>query len=143
MNRMSGYMDRAREGGVQWGAVAFGWVVAVAAGFLIGLLLRGIYALAAGPATGNEELTAAFVISLISGFLAYLAGGYAAGRMAGVSGGLNGAMTAVFGLVLGIVLAIILVVLALIVSGGDGLPTAPESSSGSILTNLCPSCSTP
>ncbi|MCV5831223.1 hypothetical protein OFN28_31650, partial [Escherichia coli] len=44
----------------------------------------------------------------VSGFFAYLLGGYVAGRRAGTSGGVNGAMTALVGLCVGGVLVSVL-----------------------------------
>ena len=123
MNRMSEYLDRSRKRGIHWGAVVLGWGVAVLASFVIGLLLSGLYALMAEASA--ERATATMILSLLSGFLAYLLGGYFAGRRAGTSGGLNGAMTAVFGLVVGIVVAIVWIVLSLIVAGIETLPAAP------------------
>ncbi len=96
------------------------------ASFVIGLILSGLYALVAeAPVERAESATAAVILSLLTGFLAYLLGGYFAGRRAGASGGLNGAMTAVFGLVVGIVVAIVWIVFSLIVAGGETLPAAP------------------
>src|SRR3712207_2981701 len=126
MDRASGYVNRSRERGVHWGAVILGWVVAVLAGIVIGLILRGLYALVAEvPVERGEVAAGAVILSLLTGFLAYLVGGYVAGRRAGASDGLNRAMTAVFGLVVGIVAAIVWVVLSLIITGGKGLPAAP------------------
>lgn len=137
MNRA---MGRARESGIQWGAVGLGWIVALLASIVIDIILRGLYLLAVDPPIDFELFTAgALILSLISGFLAYLLGGFVAGLRAGVSGGLNGAMTAVFGLIVGIILSIILVILSLIVSGGEGLPTAPvglELAEGAFLAVL-------
>lgn len=74
-------MSRSAGGGVRWGAVALGWVVAVLAGIVISPLLRLLYGLFAGPTVGRGEFAAAgVIISLLSGFLAYLLGGYIAGR---------------------------------------------------------------
>ncbi len=99
MNRASRYVNRAGKRGIRWGAVVLGWVAAVLAGIMIGLVLGGLYNwVAEGPVERGEAATAAFIIPLLAGFLAYLIGGYVAGRRAGVSGGLNGAMTAIFGL---------------------------------------------
>jgi hypothetical protein len=79
-------------------------------------------------------------ISLLTGFLSYLAGGYAAGRLAGVSGGLNGAMTAVFGLVVGIVLGLALAVIGLISFGAEWPPAVPAGfgriAGGALLAGL-------
>lgn len=126
MNRAGGYMDRARERGINWGAVLLGWVVASLVGFVIGWILRALYALVADvPVEPGEAAAAAVVLALLTGFLSYLVGGYVAGRMAGASGGLNGAMTAVFGLVLGIILGVILAIVLLLAAGGEGMPAAP------------------
>lgn len=132
MNRSGrGFASRSREWGIDWGAVVLGWVVAVVVGLVISLILQGVYALVAeAPREGQEAATAVLVLSVLTGFAAYLVGGYVAGRRAGSAGGLNGAMTAVFGIVVGIVLAIILIVLSLIAFGGEGLPTAPVGFGG-------------
>jgi hypothetical protein len=54
------------------------------------------------------------IVSVVSGFLAYLFGGYVAGRFARRAGGLHGAMTAVIGAATGAVLG----ALGVAVSGG-------------------------
>lgn len=131
MNRAGGYMNRAREHGIQWGAVVLGWVVAVLAGLAIGLILNGLYDLVVDAPVRPGRITfGAFFLSLLTGFLAYLVGGYVAGRRAGAAGGINGAMTAVFGLILGIVLTIILVILSVLATGGEGLTGAPVGLAG-------------
>ena len=118
-------LRRARAGGIRWGAVALGWLVAVLAGIVLGVVLGALF----GLSTGGGEPTAGFAVgavlaSLLSGFLAYLVGGYVAGRRARASGGLNGAMTAVLSLVVGIVLALLLAIL-LALSGGGDFPPGP------------------
>lgn len=98
-----------RSGEIRWRAVALGWLIAACSGVVISPVLRLLYGLVVElPAQRGVFTTAVVVVSLLSGFLAHLFGGYAAGRWAGVSGGLNGAMTAVLGLALGMVLAVIL-----------------------------------
>lgn len=93
---------------------------------VIGLILRGLYGLVAGaPTEAGEAATGTLIMSLLTGFLAYLVGGYVAGRRAGSSGGLNGAMTAVLGIVVGMVLAIVWVIATLIFTGGDALSATP------------------
>lgn len=120
--------------GVRWGSVALGWLVAAVAGALISLLFSGLYGLVDEPATQAGEITAGFVvISLVSGFLAYLAGGFVAGRSAGYSGGLNGAMTAVFGLILGVVVGVILAVLGVTFAEGVAMPPANFGFTGGVL----------
>lgn len=95
--------------GVRWGAVAWGWTVAVLVGLLVNPLLRLLYwALAGTPAESGEITANVAVIAVVSGFLAYLAGGYAAAALAGHSGGKHGALTAVVGLVAGVILAVAL-----------------------------------
>ncbi len=131
---MSRARRRARPPGIKWGAVALGWVVAVIAGIIFNLLLRILAGLFVEFPLEPAELTAAVVVvSLLSGFLAYLVGGYAAGRSARVSGGLNGAMTAVFGVILGIVLAVILAIFDVILTGGVALPPVNFGLAGAAL----------
>ncbi len=114
---------RERPPGIKWGAVALGWVVAVVAGIVINFVLRIIFGLFVEfPPSPTELTVGVIVVSLLSGFLAYLVGGYAAGRSAGVSGGLNGAMTAVFGLILGIILAVIFLFFDHVLTGAVALP---------------------
>lgn len=111
--------------GVRWRSVALGWLVAVLAGTVVSPILSALYSLVVEPPVKRGELTAtAVVISLVSGFLAYLAGGYVAGRSARYSGGLNGAMTAVLGLILGVILAAILAVFGVIFPEGVAVPPA-------------------
>lgn len=114
---------RERPPGIKWGAVALGWVVAIVAGIAINFILRILLRLFVEfPANPTELTVGVIVVSLLSGFLAYLVGGYAAGRSARVSGGLNGAMTAVFGVILGIILAIIFLSFDLVLTGAVALP---------------------
>ena len=112
---------------IDWNAVALGWVVALAAGFVLTLVF-GLIGLAAGDgpgrATGGEVTAGSFLLSLVVGFLSYLAGGYVAGRRARGAGPLHGAMTAVFGLVIAVIVAIILLVIALLFLEGD-IPRSP------------------
>lgn len=73
--------------GIRWGSVVLGWLVAVVAGLVISLILTGLYGLVAEPPAESGELTAgAMIVYLVSGFLAYLLGGFVAGRYAGRSG---------------------------------------------------------
>lgn len=110
-------------GKISWSAVALGWIVAVVAGVLIAPAVRLLYGLVVELGAARGELTsAAAAISVLSGFVAYLLGGYAAGRLSGGSGGLNGALTAVFGVIFGLIVAAILSVFGLVFSGGVALP---------------------
>ena len=100
---------------IRWESVALGWLVAIPAGLVLGPLLRGGYDALTGSAVTPGKLTSGLVIvSVVSGFLAYLFGGYVAGRFARRAGGLHGAMTAVLGAATGAVLG----ALGVAVSGG-------------------------
>ncbi|MBX6762948.1 MAG: hypothetical protein K6T51_07725 [Rubrobacteraceae bacterium] len=90
-------------------AMLLGWAVAVVCGGVLERLLRALYVAVTGVAPASGGFSAAVVVvALVAGFLAYLAGGFAASRLAPRRGGLNGAMCAVLGLVLGVILALIL-----------------------------------
>lgn len=116
-------MESRRSSGVKWGAVALGWVVAVLAGIVINFILRFLAGvLIEFPVEPSEITAAVIIVALLSGFLAYVVGGYAAGRSARVSGGLNGAMTAVFGVIIGVISAIILAVFGIIFTEAVAVP---------------------
>ncbi len=124
--------DDARE--TRWGAVGLGWVVAVLAGIVISPILRLLYGLFAEPPVERGEFTAAVVVvSLVSGFLAYLIGGYAAARLAGHAGGKHGALTAVFGLIVGIVLAAVLSLFGVLFVEGVAVPPVGFGLAGAAL----------
>lgn len=121
------------KGGTRWGAVTLGWVLAVLTGIVTGTILRQAYGLLADPPVDGGELTATVVvISVVSGFLSYLIGGYAAASMAGHSGGRHGALTAVFGLILGVILAVVLVFFGTVFAEGLVAVAMPPSSFGPI-----------
>ncbi len=108
--------------------------MAAVVGSLTNLLFVGLYGLIDEPSAAGRQMTAGFVVtSLVSGFLAYLAGGFVAGRSAGHSGGLNGAMTAVFGLIVGLVVGIILTVLGVTFAQGVAMPPANFGLAGGVL----------
>ena len=118
-------MNRALgQRGIQLGAVALGWIVAVVVAIVLGAILAAIFggSNAGGVTTG--EAASVGIIGLIAAFLAYVAGGYVAGSRTNAAKPLNGAMTAVFGLIVGIILAIILSIL-LLLTGGTGFPPGP------------------
>jgi hypothetical protein len=127
---MNGNADK----GIRWRSVALGWFVAAVIGSLLSLLFSVLYDLVDDASAEGGEVTAGFVvISLVSGFLAYLVGGFVAGRSAGYSGGLNGAMTAVFGLVLGLVVAVILAIVGMTFAEGVAMPPANFGLSDGVL----------
>lgn len=87
---------------IRWDGVALGWLVAIPTGLLLGPPVRGVYDVLTGSSVMQGKFTAGLVIvSLVSGFLAYLLGGYVAGKFARRAGGLHGVMTAIFGVAIG------------------------------------------
>jgi hypothetical protein len=113
--------QRARFGGIRWGAAFFGWLAANG----LAVLLIALFS-AAGVAMGltdgldsvDDAARQAGTVGLAGGiavlvvlFLAYLAGGYVAGRMARFDGLRQGVAVWVIGLVVVVALALVAVVL--------------------------------
>ncbi len=122
----------ARDG-IRWDAVVLGWAVAVFLGILTNIVFQQIYGLLAEPPVEAGELTATVVVlSGVSGFLSYLAGGYTAAKRAGRSGGRHGALTAVFGLIAGVFLAVGLVLFGAVLGEGVAEVVVPPASVGPI-----------
>ena len=120
--------------GIRWGSVILGWLVALVAGVVMSLFFNALYGLVAGPPAEGGKVSAGVVVtSLMSGFLAYLSGGFVAGRSAGYSGGLNGAMTAVFGLIVGLVAGAILAIFGATFAQGVAMPPATFGLTGGVL----------
>jgi hypothetical protein len=106
-----------RWGGINWGAVFFGWVVAIG----IGSLLTGLV-VATGTAVSLTEVPANVadapgaigvsggIVIFVIAMLAYFAGGYVAGRMTRFDGGRQGLGVWSFGLLVAAALAIVGVV---------------------------------
>jgi hypothetical protein len=118
-------MNAGERKGVHWGSVALGWLVAAVAGATIRPLLGALYgSLAALPTEPGASNATAVVLALVSGFLAYLLGGFTAGRSSGHSGALNGAMTAVLGLVLGLAASAVLAPFDAVFAWGVAAPPA-------------------
>ena len=93
------------DGTIRWEGVAWGWLVAIPAGLLFSPLLREAYNALTGAAVTPGKFTSGLVIvSIVSGFLTYLIGGYVAGKFARRAGGLHGAMTAILGAATGAIL---------------------------------------
>lgn len=111
--------------GVRPGAFTLGWVVAALAGIVVSVVLRVSYAAVTGFPIDRGELTLSLVaVSLVAGFLAYLAGGYAAARVYRRSGGANGAAAAVLGLFVGTALSPILLAFGITFAEGVAIPPA-------------------
>ena len=109
--------QKARYGGVSWGAAFFGWLSANGmAVILIALLSAGGLAFGLSSAVDSADAAAdsatsgiglgAGIALLVVLFLAYLAGGYVAGRMARFDGVKQGVAVWVIGLVVVILLAL-------------------------------------
>jgi hypothetical protein len=112
-------VQRARFGGIKWGAAFFGWLSANGLAVILVALLSAA-GVALGLANGldtadeaaDQALEQADTVGLGSGiailvvlFLAYLAGGYVAGRMARFDGARQGVATWLIGLIVVLLLA--------------------------------------
>jgi MFS family permease len=114
-------VQRARFGGIKWGAAFFGWLSANGlAVVLIALLSAAGVALglAQGVDTADEAAQQVDTLGLGGGiavlvvlFLAYLAGGYVAGRMSRFDGARQGLAVWLIGLIVVLLLALAGVVL--------------------------------
>jgi len=108
--------QRARFGGIKWGAAFFGWLSANGLAVLLVALLSAAgvaLGLAENIDTADEAAEQAESLGLGGGiavlvvlFLAYLAGGYVAGRMARFDGVRQGVATWLIGLLVVLVLAV-------------------------------------
>ena len=109
--------QKARYGGISWGAAFFGWLSANGmAVILIALLSAGGLAFGLSSAVDSADAAAdsatsgiglgAGIALLVVLFLAYLAGGYVAGRMARFDGVKQGVAVWVIGLVVVVLLAL-------------------------------------
>jgi membrane protease YdiL (CAAX protease family) len=109
--------QKARYGGISWGAAFFGWLSANGmAVILIALLSAGGLAFGLSEVVGSADEAAdsatsgiglgAGIALLVALFLAYLAGGYVAGRMARFDGVKQGLAVWVIGLVVVVLLAL-------------------------------------
>jgi hypothetical protein len=107
--------QRARHGGLKWGAAFFGWLSANGLAVLLIALLSAAgvaVGLTQGVPTADQATAQASSIGLAGGiallvilFLAYLAGGYVAGRMARFNGIKQGVAVWVIGLLVVLALA--------------------------------------
>jgi hypothetical protein len=113
--------QRARFGGIKWGAAFFGWLSAnglavvliallSAAGVAIGLT-NGVDTAGEAAAKADSLGLAGGIAILVVLFLAYLAGGYVAGRMARFDGVRQGLAVWLIGLIVVLLLALAGVVL--------------------------------
>jgi hypothetical protein len=109
-------VQRARFGGVKWGAAFFGWLSAnglavvliallSAAGVTIGLT-NGVDTAGEAAAQADTLGLAGGIAILVALFLAYLAGGYVAGRMARFDGVRQGVAVWLIGLIVVLLLAL-------------------------------------
>ena len=108
-------VQRARFGGIKWGAAFFGWLTANGLAVVLVALLSATgvaLGLAQGVDTADEAAEQVETLGIGGGiailvvlFLAYLAGGYVAGRMARFVGVRQGIAVWVIGLLVVLVLA--------------------------------------
>jgi hypothetical protein len=95
---------RSQFGGLDLAASLTGMLVAIAMILILGGLIAaavGTIAFEGGIAATDENITLGSLIAgLVTLFVAFLVGGWAAGRMARYDGGVNGLMTAVWFLIL-------------------------------------------
>jgi hypothetical protein len=95
---------RSQFGGLDLAASLTGMLVAIAMILILGGLIAaavGTIAFEGGIAATDENITIGSLIAgLVTLFVAFLVGGWAAGRMARYDGGVNGLMTAVWFLIL-------------------------------------------
>jgi hypothetical protein len=108
--------QRARFGGIKWGAAFFGWLSANGLAVILIALLSAAglaFGLAQNVDTADEAAQQAETIGIGGGiavlvvlFLAYLAGGYVAGRMSRFDGARQGVAVWVIGLAVVLVLAV-------------------------------------
>ena len=108
--------QRARFGGVKWGAAFFGWLSANGLAVLLLALLSAAgvaFGLAQNVDTADEAVEQVETLGIGGGiavlvvlFLAYLAGGYVAGRMSRFDGARQGAAVWLIGLLVVLVLAV-------------------------------------
>ncbi len=113
--------QRARFGGIKWGAAFFGWLTANGLAVILVALLSAAgvaLGLAENVDTADEAAQQAETLGIGGGiailvvlFLAYLAGGYVAGRMARFDGARQGFAVWLVGLLVVVVLAVVGVVL--------------------------------
>jgi hypothetical protein len=91
---------------IRWNAILVGWLVAAVSGVVISHLIGGLCDLVLGVPTWDVGTGATgVVVSLVSGFLAYLLGGFTAGRISGHLGNISGVLAAVLGVIVGLGLA--------------------------------------
>src|SRR3954471_4452938 len=140
--------QRARFGGIKWGAAFFGWLSANGlAVILIALLSAAGVALglANNVDTADEAARQASQIGIGGGiavlvvlFLAYLAGGYVAGRMARFDGVRQGLAVWLVGLIVVVVLGLLGVVLGAQynVLSQLNLPSIPVSGSSATTAGI-------
>ena len=100
---------RERFGGVDWPATLVGTLTALAVLVLLGGLIGAAVGLI-GYQTGLDDAAddisiASLIGGLVTLFVAFLIGGWAAGRMARYDGARNGLMTAVWAIVLAAILS--------------------------------------
>jgi hypothetical protein len=103
----------------RWRAVILRWAVVIVTGIVINLIFEvaHIWLFDDEPLDAANFTTAVVAISVLSGFLAHFAGGYAAGSSARASGGLHGAMVAILGFAFVVAAAVIVSAIVMATAG--------------------------
>jgi hypothetical protein len=101
---------RTTEGTTSWTSVVLGWLTALGASVILAGIVSGIVGAMIGVgqtvrSAATESGLTGLVGLLITLFLAFLIGGYAAGRMASRSGAKHGLLVAALSLLVTLVLA--------------------------------------
>ncbi|TFB95897.1 hypothetical protein [Cryobacterium sp. HLT2-28] len=148
--------EKARFGGIKWGAAFFGWLTATGTAVILTALFAGIGTVvgfnstdsadqAAGAAADNADtlaLIGAIALAVVV-FLSYLCGGYVAGRMARFNGAKQGVAVWVWAIIIAFITAIIGAIAGSqlnVLENMNSLPSIPLNggnlTAGSIITAL-------
>jgi len=136
------HRQKARFGGIKWGAAFFGWLTAIGTAVLLSGLaaaVLGAIGLAADPAQVTQAgqvvqnpgaaQTAGIVgaiVALAVLFVAYYCGGYVAGRMARFSGAKQGVAVWVWTVIITILVTIAVAVAGTQLGGLTGIGGLPQ-----------------
>jgi len=136
------HRQKARFGGIKWGAAFFGWLTAIGTAVLLSGLaaaILGAIGLAADPAQVTQAgqvvqnpgaaQTAGIVgaiVALAVLFVAYYCGGYVAGRMARFSGAKQGVAVWVWTVIITILVTIAVAVAGTQLGGLTGIGGLPQ-----------------
>ena len=107
---MSERYGRAEGLGTSWTSVLIGWLAALGASLILSGIVGAVVSMILGTlgfGGVSEAGTSGLVGVLLTLFLAFLIGGYAAGRMAGREGSKHGLLVALLALIITLILALL------------------------------------